>query len=985
MGKKNRDFFIDLSASRPDFPDSKAKVAAYIDEGGAVRIKGTFQSPTLKALPFPLPFDASADLKFALKGKESLFGHLSGTISPQSISVEQLRPWVEKNWKVDARVSLKKEGWEVSRFAAVADDLKVRGSAKFNTQGLFQTANLAVRASDSKMNAQFEIASGEKGAIAIKGKGQLAELKLDALQIEKVQAQADLIWQENALRGHGNASGSIEGKPWQGKSDLSWRPRESFFLSDASLEGPSIHASGNLEIRPGKILIGQTDLTIENLNELPYGLYGKFQGKTDWLVSNGKQVLTVDGTATGIYWKELFAEKISLDASIIDPFGTPQGRAVLGGELIKWRQMFLQTCRFETLIGANHWPFEISAVGQWKHPLELNLSGLWHYKNSDLTCSLQNASGAFYNHPIVLAKPVEFEYFPGLFRLSGLDVRLSDARFFLAVEKIKNDLTASLLLQRFPLDILSLNPLDIPIAGQTDCAISLREINGKVNGTLQASIDQLAVEVPGETPLVGAFGKFEGKFDNDRLDLKGGLTIRDTPLLTLSASLPIHIEMVPPQASLVYDQKASGHLALKGRIEEILDFFDLGTHRIEGDIACDFTLANTLSEPEVTGTLHFDKGYYENYLTGTRLINIQADGKANRDKFILDSLTASDGKGALSATGEIALRPSDFFPYLFNVAFTRFQIAQIDLVSAEAEGTIQITGDLNTGTAKGSLEVIQGDLHVPDRIPRAVPNLVVVYKNAVKPIEHPQLPPATPYPLNLDLEIKAPDGIFIDGRGVESEWKGDFHIGGTYTSIAAVGKLELIKGEFSFAGRRFKLLDGSLSFTGKEHEMPYLNLAAQMQVKEVTITARMKGPLNNPQLTLQSIPPLPMSTILSYLLFGQELAEINSFQALQLANSLASIAGQGPDVLESTRKALGVDQLNIVSVPSGDVEIEDSIAVQVGKYVSEGVLVSLTQGAEDASTNINIEIEVKGGWVIQLESDQRQEQGKFTIKWNHNY
>ncbi len=167
--------------------------------------------------------------------------------------------------------------------------------------------------------------------------------------------------------------------------------------------------------------------------------------------------------------------------------------------------------------------------------------------------------------------------------------------------------------------------------------------------------------------------------------------------------------------------------------------------------------------------------------------------------------------------------------------------------------------------------------------------------------------------------------------------------------------------------------------------MPYLNLAAQIEVKDISITARLKGPLNNPQLTLQSVPPLPLSTIMSYLLFGQALAEINSFQALQLANSLASLAGQGPDVLESTRKALGVDRLNIVSVPSNDAEVEDAIAVQVGKYISEGVLVSYTQGAEDSSSNINIEIELKSGWVVQLESDQRQEQGKFTIKWNHNY
>jgi translocation and assembly module TamB len=124
---------------------------------------------------------------------------------------------------------------------------------------------------------------------------------------------------------------------------------------------------------------------------------------------------------------------------------------------------------------------------------------------------------------------------------------------------------------------------------------------------------------------------------------------------------------------------------------------------------------------------------------------------------------------------------------------------------------------------------------------------------------------------------------------------------------------------------------------------------------------------------------------MAYLLFGQNLAEINSYQALQLANSLASLAGEGPDILESTRKSLGVDRLTIVTTPSDDDELSDRIALQVGKYISEGILVSFSQGAEESSTNISIEIEMKNGFVFQLESDQQQNQGKFTLKWNHNY
>ena len=167
--------------------------------------------------------------------------------------------------------------------------------------------------------------------------------------------------------------------------------------------------------------------------------------------------------------------------------------------------------------------------------------------------------------------------------------------------------------------------------------------------------------------------------------------------------------------------------------------------------------------------------------------------------------------------------------------------------------------------------------------------------------------------------------------------------------------------------------------------MPFLNLAGRMDVRDVLITARLKGPLDNPQITLQSAPPLPMGTIMSYLLFGSDMSEINSFQALQLANSLSSLAGEGPDVLETTRRSLGVDRLRILNLPSQVEGGEDTIAVQVGKYVAEGVIVSYSQGADYTSGDISIEVEIDGGLSLQLESDQAHEQGKFTLRWSRNY
>jgi autotransporter translocation and assembly factor TamB len=953
------EFTINLTGTRLGFPDSELRLNAYLDAAGNIRTRGSFQSPTLRALPLSLPFDASVNCQFVLGGKENLLGRVSGRLTPTSLEIEELRPYVEREWKVDLRVARKEGHWFFSRLKAENDLVQLSGKGK-ETSALL---NLKT----AEMRSRFEMTRLEGGGAEVKGtvNGEWARFHLT-----KLKAEGAFVFKDNALSGSGTALGLAYGNLWKGKTDFSWQNGGSLFLSEATLEGPTLSASGHLEIRQDNILLGETDLSIGNLHELNPNYYGKLAGKTHWLIHDGEQIATCDLVAEDVFYGETNAAKVAIDASLIDPFNKPRGRIVLAGDEVKWKELNLNRLRFETLLGASNQYFAIDASGTWRDPLELALQGTWRYENKNLIATLESGSGSFNNLPLTLLSKVDFEMGQKRFLLSPLDFSYSHGTARLEGSRIESDFQATLNLEHFPLDLFP------SIGGETDCKISLQEKNGSVSGQLDAKIHQLTFE-----GAASASGQFQGQFENERLILSGNLRTNNSPLLDLDLSLPIRIELAPPTFHWVYGEKVGGHLNYNGRIEEILDFFNLGNHRIEGDIVCGFSLKNTLEDPEIEGGFTYKNGTYENYMSGTHLTEIEAAGTARGKEIHLDSFKAA----GVTATGKIAMSPLDAFPFLFDVTFNRFQIAEIDLVSAEAEGRLQIVGNANTALAKGDLEILQTDLHIPDRIPRNFPNLVVVYKNVQKPIENATLSPKEPYPLLLDINVTAPEGIFIDGRGLDSEWKGTFHVGGTHTELMAQGKLELINGKFVFSGREFKLQDGSLSFRGKEHEMPILNLVGQMQVKDVLITATMKGPLNNPQLTLQSVPPLPMGTIMSYLLFGQELAEINSFQALQLANSVAALAGQGPDVLEKTRKALGVDRLNIVTQKSDDADVEDTIALQVGKYVSEGVLISLTQGAEDAAPDISIALELNGGWTIQLDSDQRQEQGKVTVRWNRTY
>ncbi len=947
IGKRNKKLYLDVTATTPESPTSKSRITAQIDKTGLLRGKGSLNTSALAKPPFNLPFDGKTHLQLFARGpwKGTIHGKIFGSITP---TIESLPPNLtdfefNQPWKGSARFQWLENGtWTLSRLSVSAKEASITGSGQGGADGKLSQANIQIQS--KKINAL---------------------LKINAIERESYRFK-------------------IHGSDWHGVADMSWTPQ--LQIENADFQYRSTRLNGHLTFKP--VWNGQVNVSIGNLNELLHdGIYGSLQLTSNWLsTENGTQGVHLEGSGAGIYWNDLFCEQLKYTSDLTNPFQYPQGTLQINAGKIKWQQLFLESLTLETNSLGNQWPFEISTGGQWKHPLALNLMGTWNYGQGKFQCSVQNGSGSFYNHPLRFSTPAAFEYASDHLQLSDFNISLGDAEMHLKMEHTQENQIIDIALVRFPLDVLSLNPLDVNILGKTDCTLNLKGSGSDLSGTLNAAITGMSASSPGEEVPKPVKGNFTAKFQKQRLTLEGGLDTEGSQLLQTDLSVPVALTIWPPKAELIYDKKVQGRLFIHGRIEEILDFFDLGMHRIEGNCLFDCRVSNTLLHPVAEGSFHLDHGFYENYITGMQLVDIEAKGNAKGDRFRIE-IKALDRhrKGDVTASGFIDLRPAQNFPFQFNAAFNHLEAVQIDLVTAEAQGQIQIEGNLNEAVAKGKIEVIQSDFHVPSHLPRSLPNLVVVYKNPNFPTKPIELSETKTYPLLLNLDVNAPERIFIEGRGLDSEWKGNFHLGGDYTAMTAQGKLELIKGQFVFSGRSFKLIDGSLTFRGHEQEMPYINLAAAMQIKEVVITARLKGPLNNPQITLQSVPPLPMGTIMAYILFGQDLSEINSFQALQLANSLASIAGEGPDVMETTRKTLGVDRLQIVSVPGDDEALAETLAVQVGKYVSEGILVSFTQGAEDASGNISIEIEMKHGLILQLESDQRQEQGKFTLKWNHNF
>ena len=112
------------------------------------------------------------------------------------------------------------------------------------------------------------------------------------------------------------------------------------------------------------------------------------------------------------------------------------------------------------------------------------------------------------------------------------------------------------------------------------------------------------------------------------------------------------------------------------------------------------------------------------------------------------------------------------------------------------------------------------------------------------------------------------------------------------------------------------------------------------------------GPAAEPTVRFEATPDAPQDEVLAQVFFGRDVSQLSAFQALQLANAVASLAGSGgAGVISNLRQSFDLDDLDITTDDDGNA------AVRAGKYLSENIYTDVTVGgAGGAAVSLNIDL-----------------------------
>ncbi|HLZ78875.1 MAG TPA: translocation/assembly module TamB domain-containing protein, partial [Sphingomonas sp.] len=160
-----------------------------------------------------------------------------------------------------------------------------------------------------------------------------------------------------------------------------------------------------------------------------------------------------------------------------------------------------------------------------------------------------------------------------------------------------------------------------------------------------------------------------------------------------------------------------------------------------------------------------------------------------------------------------------------------------------------------------------------------------------------------------------------------------------------IGRLQVVRGTYNFAGRRLDLENSStVEFNGPLLD-PDLHITADTAVEGVTATIAIGGTATHPQISFTSTPVLPQDEVLSRLLFGSSVTSLSPTQALQLAAALNSLSGTGGGVnpLGKLRGASGLDRLRVLGA---DQTTGRGTSLAAGKYISNRIYVEVITDAK---------------------------------------
>lgn len=480
------------------------------------------------------------------------------------------------------------------------------------------------------------------------------------------------------------------------------------------------------------------------------------------------------------------------------------------------------------------------------------------------------------------------------------------------------------------------------------------KLSGNVGGRLtgQDPQFQFSASMPSIAPIIP---EIEGAFRLDGTAQKTGINW----LLETQLSGPSNAQT-----------RIDGTVSEKGNLDlKALGFVPLGLSEpflrprsLQGDAQFDLSVNGPARLSSLSGTISTRKARLSIPSRQLAINDITSDVSLANGRAQVDLTGELSTGGTIATTGTINL--STDLNAALNLNFRNVRFNDPELYKTKSSAALKINGPLlSDALITGEITIDEAEILVPSsgittfgEVPQ------ITHLGAIKPVLR-SLARAgrtadgskskggsQKLAYGLNVSVLAPSRIFVRGRGIEAELGGSVRLSGSTNKTISSGRFDLIRGRLDILEKRFALDEGNVQLQGDFD--PFIRFAARTNTDNGTASVIIEGQASSPEVRFESSPEAPQDEVLSQIFFRRDISQLSAFQALQLANAIATLAGRGGEGIASRlRRKFDLDDLDITT------DDEGNTAVRAGKYISDNVytdVTSSTDGESEISINIDL-------------------------------
>jgi translocation and assembly module TamB len=403
----------------------------------------------------------------------------------------------------------------------------------------------------------------------------------------------------------------------------------------------------------------------------------------------------------------------------------------------------------------------------------------------------------------------------------------------------------------------------------------------------------------------------------------------------------------------------SGLLALSSSDARLIPVFVNEVDRASGTLATALQLSGTALSPNFVGSVQLLAGELDFYQTNLALRGLQFNAQVDTDQTQYTA-QGNAGEGVLYANGSLSWRNSTLAGNL-NIKGDRLLVA--DLPEYHVLASPDINFEINDKQV-----VVKGEVVIPEaRLqPKEIVGAVQTSADARFKSDEVFDRQNGVWTISSDVRIRLGDDVNFDGLGLQGK------LGGAVATRlrsgdtpAGSGELSVNGGSYEIYGQKLDIKRGRLLFDNTPLSDPGLDIQAERKINDTTVGVNVRGILRAPRLQFYSDPTMSQTQIVSYLLIGKPLDELQNGEATTVRSASNTLALQGGGYIAAQLgRRIGLEQVGV------ETDSRNQSALVLGKFLSPRLFISYGISLTEAINTVKLRYTLSDHWTIKTEAGE---------------